>query len=421
MSETPTLQEPLQEPPPPPILERNGFQLRNRVFSIDGVERYDGPRLQKLFNPSTLSQPQDQRYAETDTLKLFKKRFFTAQLQFYEIPFKKSSSKPQLHLLLQDAKTLGSAQGAERTEFEDMAKKRAPSLFIWHSRSDRNVYIGWSREKVLDLAYRTTKDDEKANKARLKTLWEQQLERHREYIAQAQLGEPSRGPNKQPEGFSLDRCKGSYVVRCKEIADEWLSFLKGRTFTMDIWTRDENTLVAAFDFGLIEGTMILGMTEDLLKDDPYESDQDDEARFSDEEEEEISLEEEMRRFLEWGSGRKRKRRDEAELEAKRQAKAMRRAAEPVPEFRQRRVYLRARGRRTDKGQVIYEPDAGHLDFRTDDCVEFAGRVYLMTWVGKNVWFYGYKVSDTPRVEPEDYDTLFKRSGFRHIKSDVKNL
>lgn len=103
MSETPTLQEPLQEPPPPPILERNGFQLRNRVFSIDGVEREDGPRLQKLFNPSTLSQPQDQRYTETDPLKLYKKRFFTAQLQFYEIPFKKSSSKPQLHLLLQDA------------------------------------------------------------------------------------------------------------------------------------------------------------------------------------------------------------------------------------------------------------------------------------------------------------------------------
>lgn len=90
-------------------------------------------------------------------------------------------------------------------KFEVMAKKRAPSLFIWHLRSDPNVYIGWSREKVLDLAYRTAKDDEKANKARLKTLWEQQLERHREYIAQAQLGEPSRGPNKQPEGFSLDR------------------------------------------------------------------------------------------------------------------------------------------------------------------------------------------------------------------------
>ncbi|KAJ4855052.1 uncharacterized protein T069G_10610 [Trichoderma breve] len=495
MSETPTLQEPLQEPLPP-ILERNGFQLRNRVFSVDGVERYDGPRLQKLFNPSTLSQPQDQRYTETDTLKLFKKRFFAAQLQFYEIPFKKSSSKPQLHLLLQDAVRQGKCNrlplsileletimradheplqeeweanyiawrkekrrrneeafrlarrredeafklarsASERValdperfiatyfltngkqdmakvrkplvlrkvqnarKFEDMVKKRAPSLFIWHSR--------------------TTKDDEKANKARLRALWEQQLERHREYIAQAQLGEPSRGPNKQPEGFSLDRCKGSYVVRCAEIADEWLSFLKGRTFTMDIWSRDENILVAAFDFGLIEGTMILGMTEDLLKDDPYESDQDLEARFSDEEEEEISLEEEMRRFQEWVSGRKRKRRDEAELEAKRQAKAMRRAAEPVPEFLQHRVYLRAHGHRTDKGQVTYEPDAGHLDFRTDDCVEFAGRVYLMTWVGKNVWFYGYKVSDTPRVEPEDYDTLFKRSGLKHIKSDVKNL
>ncbi|KAM6486059.1 hypothetical protein HDV62DRAFT_353090 [Trichoderma sp. SZMC 28011] len=512
MSETPTLQEPLQEPPPPPILERNGFQLRNRVFSIDGVEREDGPRLQKLFNPSTLSQPQDQRYTETDPLKLYKKRFFTAQLQFYEIPFKKSSSKPQLHLLLQDAVRQGkcdrlppsilelettmradheplqaeweanyiawrkekrrrndealrlakrrddeafrSARSAsERAaldperfiatyfltngkqdmakvrkalvlrkvqnarQFEVMAKKRAPSLFIWHLRSDPNVYIGWDRDKVFDLAYRTAKDDEKANKARLKALWEQQLERHREYIAQAQLGEPSRGPNKQPEAFSLDRCKGSYVVRCKEIADEWLSFLKGRTFTMDIWPRDENTLVAAFDFGLIEGTMILGMTEDLLKDDPYETDQDDEARFSDEEEEEVSLEEEMRRFLEWGSARKRKRRDEAEVAAKRQ----RRAAEPVPEFRQRRVYFRSRGRRTDKGQVVYEPDAGHLDFRTDDCVEFAGRVYLMSWVGKNVWFYGYKVSDTPRVEPEDYDTLFKRSGSRYIKSDVKNL
>lgn len=310
-------------------------------------------------------------------------------------------------------------------KFEDMAKKIVPGLYTWNGpdRFASNVYIGWSRTKVFDLAMRTSKDEERANKAQQKALWEQQLERHREYVAQARLSEPSKGAHKHPEGFSLDRCKGSYVIHCKETTEEYLSILKGRTLTMDIWSRDENTLCAAFDFGILEGTMILGMTEDLLKDDPFESDQDLEARFSDEDMDEIGLEEEMRRFQESVSRRKRKRNEAelAELAAKRHAKAMRRAAEPVPEFLQRRVYFRLRSRLTTVGQVTDVPEAGHLDFRSDDCVEFSGRVYLLSWIGKNVWFRGHKVSDTPRVEPEDYDTLHIRSGFKYIKSDVKNL
>lgn len=98
MSETPILQE-----PQPPILKRNGFQLRNRVFSVDNIERVDGSRLHELFNPSTLRHPRDQKDTAKEAQKLFKKAFFAAQLRFYEIPFKVSSNKPQLHLLLRDA------------------------------------------------------------------------------------------------------------------------------------------------------------------------------------------------------------------------------------------------------------------------------------------------------------------------------
>ncbi|KAK4085237.1 uncharacterized protein Triagg1_227 [Trichoderma aggressivum f. europaeum] len=310
-------------------------------------------------------------------------------------------------------------------KFEKMAKKTVPGLYTWNGpdRFASNVYIGWDIDEVVDLGMRTSKDEEKANKAQQKALWEQQLERHREYVAQARVGEPSKGPKKHPEGFSLDRCKGSYVIHCKETTEEYLSILKGHTLTMDIWSRDETTLCAAFDFGILEGTMILGMTEDLLKDDPFESDQDLEARFSDEDVDEIDPEEEIRRFQISANRRKRKATEAelAELAAKRQAKEMRRAAEPVPEFLQRRVYFRLRSRLTAVGDINPAPEAGHLDFRSDDCVEFSGRVYLLSWIGKNVWFRGHKVSDTPRVEPEDWSSFPIKSGFKYIQSDVKNL
>ncbi|OPB46966.1 hypothetical protein A0O28_0070900 [Trichoderma guizhouense] len=505
MSETPTLQEPLQEPPPPPILERNGFQLRNRVFSIDGVEREDGPRLQKLFNLSTLSQPQDQRYTETDTLKLYKKRFFTAQLQFYEIPFKKSSSKPQLYLLLQDAcdrlplsileletimradheplqaeweanyiawrkekrrrndealrlakrredEAFRSARSAsERARldpqrfldmyfmtdgkpdttkvrrplvlrnqnvrtFQALVKKRVPGLYTWRGpdRLARNVYIGWDTTKVMDLAISTSNSDEKANKAHTKALWRQQLERHQEYIAQAQLGEPSRGPTKHPEGLSLDRCKGSYVVRCKKITEEWLTLLSGHTFTVDICSRDENTLNAVFDFGIVEGTMILSLDEQALRvavrEAPkvyYGSEVSEEEEDEDEDEVEIKQEEdECDLGLQDSVSGGKRRQDEASLEQLAgPASAKRRKTSPTPSWLDRRVYFRFRGRETQKHQVIPDPEAGYVHFQSDDCVKFYGMMHLLPWVGEDIDFVGYKVSDTPRVNPEHWETF----------------
>ncbi|WQF75350.1 hypothetical protein CDEST_00364 [Colletotrichum destructivum] len=50
-------------------------------------------------------------------------------------------------------------------------------------------------------------------------------------------------------------------------------------------------------------------------------------------------------------------------------------------------------------------EAGHLDFLDDRGAEFVGLAYEFPYIGRNVEFRGYKVSDAPRKKPEPWGSF----------------
>ncbi|KAL6817145.1 hypothetical protein J3E69DRAFT_358364 [Trichoderma sp. SZMC 28015] len=461
MSKTSVLQE-----PQPPILKRDGFQLRKGVFSIDAIDRVEGSRLHELFKPSTLRLKRDQKAATEEARRLFRRPFFAAQLRYYGVYFPSSASKLELQALLQDAVRQGKCnhvpqpvaeleasmradyeplQRNERAAFDpqrfidmyfltdgepDMAKttealaldgldrgwklqdaaRKVPGLHTWGGGylEARKICIGWNREEVFRLAKSIMDRQDEANRAQKEALWKEQLERHQKYVDQVQ-SKGANGMNQHSEVFNLDRCQGSYVVRCDEITEGWLDTLKGHTLTMDISSGKGSTRRAAYDFGIIEGTMILSLSEDAFQalDSLYSEASSGDENGEDEDQDDEDQDDEDKIST---NGKKRKPGNDLQAQGTGHTSAKRRKTRPLPSP-SRRVYFRLHGRETGEGEVLPYPDSGHIDYLSDDCTSFAGVVYDLTHVGNNVEFRGYRVSDKPRVKPEPWETfLFGRYG-----------
>ncbi|KAF5009870.1 hypothetical protein FDECE_3943 [Fusarium decemcellulare] len=134
--------------PPPPVVERDGFQLRRGRFScVKGdVGRVRGSRLKELFDPSSLQLEQDRTKAERTAQQLFNKAFFAGQLCHYDIkcPRKhKNMNTGQLRELLREAVFNGECdQVPERVinlkqamelEMEDMNQQWAIDVQEWEA------------------------------------------------------------------------------------------------------------------------------------------------------------------------------------------------------------------------------------------------------------------------------------------------
>ncbi|KAL6816164.1 hypothetical protein V8C40DRAFT_269537 [Trichoderma camerunense] len=463
MSKTSVLQE-----PQPPILKRDGFQLRKGVFSIDAIDRVEGSRLHELFNPSTLRLKRDQKAATEEARRLFRRPFFAAQLRYYGVYFPSSASKLELQALLQDAcnhvpQSVAELEASMRADYEPLQQKWEADCAAWRAEMKRRDDEAFERcktpseraafdpQRFIDMYFLTDGEPDMAKTTEAlaldgldrgwklqdaarkvpglhtwgvgylearkicidgtEALWKEQLERHQKYVDQVQ-SKGANGMNQHSEVFNLDRCQGSYVVRCDEITEGWLDTLKGHTLTMDISSGKGSTRRAAYDFGIIEGTMILSLSEDAFQalDSLYseassgdengeDEDQDDEDKDRDDTDLQIST-----------NGKKRKPGNDLQAQGTGHTSAKRRKTRLLPSP-SRRVYFRLHGRETGEGEVLPYPDSGHIDYLSDDCTSFAGVVYALTHVGNNVEFRGYRVSDKPRVKPEPWETfLFGRYG-----------
>ncbi|KAK8189227.1 hypothetical protein IWZ00DRAFT_509745 [Phyllosticta capitalensis] len=224
---------------------------------------------------------------------------------------------------------------------------------------DRVLCIGWDRDAVWRLAGEI---DEKASEAQAKieeAEWEEVMEAHREYVAEAGRGKKGKkgsAANKKSTPFKLDSCVGAYAVKCDEVAGGW-SHINGNDFILDIDTDRDGILIAAFDFGIFEGTMLLSLSEDKLD-----------------------------RAAKGGRGAAKKRKTTSSSSTS------------------RRVFYRMRGRETSQGEIFSDPLSGHLDF-DDQGVKFEGLAYSLAFCGENVEFTGYKVSDAPGAQADGWDAF----------------
>ncbi|KAK8091802.1 hypothetical protein PG997_002163 [Apiospora hydei] len=96
-------------PPEVPVLKKNGFSLRDQTFTTSsGHRRVEGSHLSELFFPERLRLKWQQKSAEEEAKRLFRKDF-GAQLRWYGISFKSNASSGELASMLRSAVVDGKA------------------------------------------------------------------------------------------------------------------------------------------------------------------------------------------------------------------------------------------------------------------------------------------------------------------------
>ncbi|GJC95918.1 AT hook motif family protein [Colletotrichum higginsianum] len=293
--------------------------------------------------------------------------------------------------------------------------------------------IGWDYTSVVALAYEeggvvpqrmkeTPKIGGRAPRANVtKTrdaIWEETMESHRRYVSQRTGHDKKRGKR---AAFDTEQCKGSYIIRCK--AADAYNEDTGTRLTLDISITKGGTHLAAHDFGLFEGTMVLSHSEEKLKFlDDIEGEQDSEASQDDYESDDRGHESDSADDLEQNepslaqkvASGKRKATSAAESGPTKQKGKKQKKSGMVPSL-SRRVYYRMRGRETGEGMIHVATEAGHLNFLDDQGAEFVGLAYEFPYIGRNVEFRGYKISDAPRKKPEPWGS-FSSAAYEYARA-----
>ncbi|KAE8450780.1 hypothetical protein EG329_005693 [Mollisiaceae sp. DMI_Dod_QoI] len=192
---------------------------------------------------------------------------------------------------------------------------------------------------------------------------------------------------------------GSYIINCKEIEEQWPD--QADDLTLDIReTKEPGVFDASFEFGVLEGVMIISAEENTLEqycsqlDREAESDWDEnwsEREGEDEDEEKFENEDENEGDI--GDGRK------PTTGSKRKAKAPqgrgRLPKKSKPRAAQPGTYLlRLKCRETGEGQIYDTAKEGTIRFEDESLVSFVGKANLPC-VGQGVPFTARKKSDAP--------------------------
>ncbi|KAK5994908.1 hypothetical protein PT974_03295 [Cladobotryum mycophilum] len=280
------------------------------------------------------------------------------------------------------------------------------------------VCLGWDRSAVESTAEEITNQTTNKKNEKLCATWDKQMEAHHRYmdrLKQSNSTKSNKGSTTEqnsPESFDLQRCVGSYVVKCDAVSEGWdEEHINGGKFIMDISKGINDTLVADYHLGVIKGTMWLSLSEEKLdaivgpvesysdfggsgdEEEEDEEDDDDDDEEEEEEEEEEEKGDENEEVVEREEEEKPKKEKSLARTAEDNAgpAAKRRKKEPSP----RRLYYRMRGRETGEGG-LFEMESGHLDVTSNECIQFEGLAYFFPFLDSNVKFSGYRVSDKPR-------------------------
>ncbi|KAH6871632.1 hypothetical protein B0T10DRAFT_568209 [Thelonectria olida] len=160
------------------------------------------------------------------------------------------------------------------------------------------------------------------------------------------------------------------------------------------------TLVADFNFGTIEGIMILNLSKETL--DAIAQNSSGSTDNSDTEDEFDSDEPKVKGKRKHITTKTTK---DADTGKKRKI---------LPSV-SRRVYYQLRGSETGEGQILPEPQPGHINFLNDQATRFVSLAYEVPYISGKVEFHGVKVSDKPLRTPESWDS-FSWSAYEYARA-----
>ncbi|KAJ5485151.1 hypothetical protein N7539_005139 [Penicillium diatomitis] len=255
------------------------------------------------------------------------------------------------------------------------------------------VFMGWdaaavkkeAREYPAKAARKLAEASEKREQARDKM--------HHDYLKTLTR---KRGGSKATKNRSP---VGSYIVDSACFEDHYAD---GRKFdlTLEIQETDRpGVFQADFDFGVLEGIMMICDDEETLDEYCREADREDDFDDSDSLEDDTteSSESEVETFQQ---GSKRKASGSGNQVSK---KPKQRKARKTPS---RKYWLRLKCRELE-GQLHFDPEEGSIEFEDDNLVSFEGAADFPC-MGQDVGFYARKISDEPSQSSAEWRDYSER-------------
>ncbi|KAI8268541.1 hypothetical protein K4K58_004991 [Colletotrichum sp. SAR11_239] len=200
-----------------------------------------------------------------------------------------------------------------------------------------------------------------------------------------------------PQLFDIQKCCGSYRMRCSKIEDQWPT---DDDMKLDVWAGKHGLLKAACDFGAFEGTMIMSESEELL-DAICDLDQPDEenaglSKYNQDDSSESSEDDQP--------ARSKKRAAQGNLSGA-PAKKTKTAPKDC-----HRIYYRMRVADTGTGDLDDDTRSGYLDFSGGEhpragYSHFVGFANDFCCLSGKMEFNGKKVAKTPQKWPESWSKL----------------
>ena len=263
---------------------------------------------------------------------------------------------------------------------------------------DRTLVVGQDRQAVVRLAYSHEQEQaQKRQQARNKD-WDQRLDKHHIFVKSL--------PTSSQTQNSLEFAVGHYMIRCPEIERNW------NPDYMDLQIIHKcDGCDSDFDFGVIEGVMMLDTDEDSLhsrwksqqgrtprnklyyEDGSSVTDEDEPCHQSDGDE-----------FTTSTAGLPC---DKAEQPSETAGQPDRKRQKLHSPDGERRLYFMWRGRETGQNEIqldVHGGNHGTILFLDATCSRFQG-MFSASCIGSNVEFEGYKTSlDTEplQISWEDY-------------------
>ncbi|KAK4234166.1 hypothetical protein C8A03DRAFT_18879 [Achaetomium macrosporum] len=290
----------------------------------------------------------------------------------------------------------------------------------------RTICIGWDRTAVWRLAQQIDSRSWERQKEKERALWDDAMEEHRRLVEETRQQGGPKVVRLSPEPHNLQKCKGSYIIRCERVAEEYPS---QSLFTLDVGRgRGPNPRVldGALGFSFFQGTMLLALEQDREWLDEFVGDSGSKGEEDDEEEEapsedddhdepdyqdgDTDNDDEVDEESDDGGDEEGDEADERSHvgSTKKRKTAWSGMAHERPKKKAksaaRRLSILLRGRETGMGEILPEPEGGYLEFLDDMFTHFKGKVDL-PYVGKAVEIEGFKVALRAKRAAEPWENF----------------
>jgi hypothetical protein len=241
-----------------------------------------------------------------------------------------------------------------------------------HEPKTQTIFLGWDSSIVSQAAKGHSTRETKAAKAVDEEREMERAQEHTDYLKILQ---------QKKKGAQTYSPVGTYIIDCDEIEGQWLD--QADDLSLDIRATDETEVFeASFDFGVLEGVMIMCTDEKILEEHCSQLECDD-SEYDDEDED--NEDEDAR--VETGS--KRKAIAAAPL---RRGRGRPRKHSKASTSKSRKFYLKLRCAETGEGQIYSRPEEGNIMFQGENMARFSGTASLPC-VGGAVPFTGRKTQD----------------------------